>query len=465
MRPGQIVTFYSYKGGVGRSMALCNCAALLASWGFRVLCVDWDLEAPGLRNYLLNQKSKIGKLALLDLILRPASIKRQWRQAVSNTTISVMASDKRKIEVEFDLILSTVNPESIGDQLRKLNWDDLFLRKNLAQHLEDLRAQWKKHYDFVLLDSRTGISDVGGICTVQLPDILVMLTTASAQGIDGTLEVARRARAARNGLPFDRANVPVVPIPSRIDTRVEYQLQQDWLQRFADSFKDLVAPWLHQSVTARALVEQLRIPYVPYWSYGETLAVTQETSSDPENISAAFDALAALLARRLDRTDLLVNSRADFVQGARELPSSEHAAPMANFFISYTNDSRAYADQLRDALRQRGAQVFSASDIVAGQEFRQALTDAVNSAENILFVIGAQGASKWQFEELSIVLRRLARSADESQANVHAKIIVTPEARGKPLHAAMAALQRLYIEHDNFDELAADLVSPNQLSA
>src|SRR6266700_2968299 len=49
--PGTIVTFYSYKGGVGRSFTLANIAVLLARWGYRVLCVDWDLEAPGLYDY------------------------------------------------------------------------------------------------------------------------------------------------------------------------------------------------------------------------------------------------------------------------------------------------------------------------------------------------------------------------------------------------------------------------------
>ena len=46
-----IVTFYAYKGGVGRSMALANVAVLLARRGLRVLAVDWDLEAPGLERY------------------------------------------------------------------------------------------------------------------------------------------------------------------------------------------------------------------------------------------------------------------------------------------------------------------------------------------------------------------------------------------------------------------------------
>lgn len=41
-------TFYSFKGGVGRSMAMANVADILARRGLRVLAIDFDLEAPGL---------------------------------------------------------------------------------------------------------------------------------------------------------------------------------------------------------------------------------------------------------------------------------------------------------------------------------------------------------------------------------------------------------------------------------
>src|SRR5882762_7466910 len=50
-REGKVVTFYSYKGGTGRTMALANVAWILASNGKRVLSVDWDLESPGLHKF------------------------------------------------------------------------------------------------------------------------------------------------------------------------------------------------------------------------------------------------------------------------------------------------------------------------------------------------------------------------------------------------------------------------------
>ncbi len=51
------VTFYSFKGGVGRSMALINVAGIFAGCGFKVMALDMDLEAPGI-SYLMRHESK-----------------------------------------------------------------------------------------------------------------------------------------------------------------------------------------------------------------------------------------------------------------------------------------------------------------------------------------------------------------------------------------------------------------------
>src|SRR5262245_24413706 len=67
---GYICTFYSYKGGVGRSMALANVAVLVARMNRKVLVVDWDLEAPGLEKYLapVLQSAERTTPGLIDLI-------------------------------------------------------------------------------------------------------------------------------------------------------------------------------------------------------------------------------------------------------------------------------------------------------------------------------------------------------------------------------------------------------------
>ena len=46
-----VVTFYSFKGGVGRTLALVNVGIELAKSGRKVLLVDFDLEAPGIDTF------------------------------------------------------------------------------------------------------------------------------------------------------------------------------------------------------------------------------------------------------------------------------------------------------------------------------------------------------------------------------------------------------------------------------
>src|SRR5688572_17806939 len=65
-------TFYSYKGGVGRSMALANVAEVLYKQGKRVVIIDWDLEAPGIEGYFCNSSDEIRKIeslpGLIDIL-------------------------------------------------------------------------------------------------------------------------------------------------------------------------------------------------------------------------------------------------------------------------------------------------------------------------------------------------------------------------------------------------------------
>ena len=53
-----IYTVYSFKGGVGRSMALANLAECFREKGLRTVMIDWDLEAPGLESYFYPANSK-----------------------------------------------------------------------------------------------------------------------------------------------------------------------------------------------------------------------------------------------------------------------------------------------------------------------------------------------------------------------------------------------------------------------
>src|SRR5271165_350304 len=61
------VTFYSYKGGVGRTLALANVADRLRAKGKKVFLLDFDLEAPGLDSFFdLENASQPGILEYVN---------------------------------------------------------------------------------------------------------------------------------------------------------------------------------------------------------------------------------------------------------------------------------------------------------------------------------------------------------------------------------------------------------------
>ena len=76
-KPGKVVTFYSFKGGVGRTMALANVAWRLANrHGLNVIAVDFDLEAPGLHHFFgVDEVQRSGSRGVADFIA-------EWSQRV-----------------------------------------------------------------------------------------------------------------------------------------------------------------------------------------------------------------------------------------------------------------------------------------------------------------------------------------------------------------------------------------------
>ena len=69
---------------------------------------------------------------------------------------------------------------------------DLKFYEKLGGHafLEAAKDKMRRVYDYVLIDSRTGVSDTSGICTIQMPDVVVLCFTLNTQSIEGAVAVA-----------------------------------------------------------------------------------------------------------------------------------------------------------------------------------------------------------------------------------------------------------------------------------
>ncbi|MEV4493702.1 FxSxx-COOH system tetratricopeptide repeat protein [Micromonospora coxensis] len=302
-REGQVVTFYSYKGGTGRTMALANTAWILAANGQRVLVADWDLESPGLHRFFapfLDPEQVASTGGVMDLILeyewenarrrrapgdaaaRPGDWHRQYAR-VHNYAFSV--SWDFPGGGSLDLLLAGRHNPDYATSVTGLNWDNFYNRLGGAQFFDALREDMKRHYDWTLIDSRTGISDVAEICTIHLPDVLVDCFTLSGQGIDGAAEVAGRVR----GYEGRRAR-RVLPVPMRVDDGEKGKRDAGRalaMQRFAG---------LPSGMTDAERQEYwltVEVPYRAYYAYEETLATFGDEPGGRTTLLSAYETLTS----------------------------------------------------------------------------------------------------------------------------------------------------------------------------
>jgi cellulose biosynthesis protein BcsQ len=209
---GQIVTFYSYKGGVGRSMALANVGHIMA-WQMKpqhkVLMIDWDLEAPGLHKFFNDQlKCNFPDGEFTDALRQAPGlidflheVYTLYESTYPTSDLSVMHADTGSAQEAFvnaiakyplkNYVLKVASPESgnatidrlsllkAGNQasdgfvnlIRTFPWQRFF--DQFGSFFTLLCEHLSAEYDTVLIDSRTGLTDIGDICTRLMPEKLV----------------------------------------------------------------------------------------------------------------------------------------------------------------------------------------------------------------------------------------------------------------------------------------------------
>lgn len=420
---GRIVTFYSYKGGVGRTFALANVAVLLAKWGHRVLCVDWDLEAPGLVQYFhpATVSRRSARLTVLGGAASPlARYAARPRLEISGGVLDVVTSVAEAEPVAWQDVVTTVEGddwtldllaagkpgEDYVRRLHGLDWNRLYREHDLGWSLEAMRAQWLSAYDFVLVDSRTGLTDIGGICAAQLPDVLVVLSSANEQSLRGCLDVIDRASKARDRLPVARPRPLVLSVASRFDDREEYDEAARWLERFAGAWADHFAVWAPSGTEPRKLLNLLRIPYISKWSFGESLPARHERIDDPGLISWSIANVAACLAHGLGDGATLVSNRDEYVRAVAGGSMRPRPVPGHDALLIYPSGDLLTARSFYDALTRQGLNVVA--DFAAaspGEGWAQWFEHSVSTSRAVIALVTENlRASAWAQNELVTAL-------------------------------------------------------------
>lgn len=208
----EVVTFYSYKGGVGRTLLLAWVARALAARGKRVLALDLDLEAPGLPSKLRPISEPKAGFGVVDLLLRfqggasPPTDLAQWCLPVATEQGSLWL-----------LPAGAAPSPAYWHALGKVSWETLFVERAAdgARFFLWLRDALAKavEADFLLIDARTGVTEMGAAAVGMLADTVVAVTNTSPESKTGLREVLRAAV----GSPWaNRPPLRVLPVLSRV---------------------------------------------------------------------------------------------------------------------------------------------------------------------------------------------------------------------------------------------------------
>ncbi|TKK89312.1 tetratricopeptide repeat protein [Herbidospora galbida] len=355
---GQIITFYSYKGGTGRTMALANTAWVLAANGKRVLVVDWDLESPGLHRFyhpFLDDEVIASTPGVIDIINEYvwAAIRPQQRATDWHLDYAKVMPHAVSLEWEFpgegtlDFISAGQQNRDYSSLVSTFDWDNLYDRLGGGLFFDAMRADMKANYDYTLIDSRTGRSDIADICTAHLPDILVDCFTMADQSIDGAAKVARYIEDRVRTRP-----IRILPVPMRIDDGEKEKL--DAGRQLARSRFDNLPAKMTSEERSRYW-GAVEIPYKRFYAFEETLATFGDGAGSPTSLLAAYERLAGAI------TDGAVTSIPPMEEAVRtrwlDAFTRRRAADQADVLLSYVPEDRMWADWIGSILERVGCRV------------------------------------------------------------------------------------------------------------
>ncbi len=215
----QTIAFYSYKGGVGRSLLVANAARFLGMLGKRVVALDLDIEAPGLHYKLgratdSDSKPTIAGGAVPYLVATAKGAKNP--PPLQEHLVKLALPEN----TEGWLQLMPAGPAPRREywtalkQLRERLRFDEPSGKGLAALL-DLHARIEDELkpDYLLIDSRTGVTELGGLATTALADCVVCLLVPNQESVDGTLAIVEALKTSSK--QTGRDSIRIVPVVAR----------------------------------------------------------------------------------------------------------------------------------------------------------------------------------------------------------------------------------------------------------
>lgn len=289
-----IITFYSYKGGVGRTQLLANVASYLCYHkNKKILLLEWDLEAPGLHFYFGKENEDVQKDGLIEILERYTQLMREKpdnapiaeKELPIFTKANIIENlTQSKKGGRIDLIpCANYSNDTYTKRINAFDWITFMEKLDGNAYIKILKDSLNAlPYDLVFVDSRTGIADYSGLCNILLPDMNVMVIAPTKQNFSGSKRIAdaiynHSYRKDKHRKPY------MLPVLSRIDEETDAQTYEYWLDTYKDYFGFMLETVLDD--TLKPLAPFLfRDVYEPRTTlhYNRTLALGENILFSPE---------------------------------------------------------------------------------------------------------------------------------------------------------------------------------------
>ena len=178
-----VITFYSHKGGVGRTTSLALLARYYSEQGKSVFTIDCDFEAPGLLNFFSISQFDTPKNGVIEYL----NDKKFDSNVKLNEDYFYQVSKRYSGEGKIYLMPSgNVFTSNKNQYLEGLSRLDIFGPTIFLNSMKNLIEEIQENYnpDVILIDSRTGFNNVFGSLS-RLSNHVVALFGDDNQNIPG----------------------------------------------------------------------------------------------------------------------------------------------------------------------------------------------------------------------------------------------------------------------------------------
>jgi WD40 repeat protein/Mrp family chromosome partitioning ATPase len=331
-----VISFYSYKGGVGRTILAANVATDLARYGKTILW-DLDVEAPSMHELRDLQNQPLPADGFFSWLIewQKAQLRKPGEEDLNRFKKLIYATPIKNLS----LLPAVGSHADIAAQYAAVKWRHLLSQNEpvgklvfnaLIDYLGELG------FRYVIIDSRTGLTDLGALLMGVIPDATVLVGAYGVQNLAGLGRIFKALKSDSSELRKLRVSgspLQLFTVASRIvqnDTQLLTTARENWAETFQQPMSSV-----------------LEIPHDPELTFSEKILINSNRV-----IAEGYRTVAKQIYEFTER--LFVDRNADLAQVATNQDVEDHFGRKG---LSTAEQGKRYEERIAHLLRLLGYKV------------------------------------------------------------------------------------------------------------